>query len=295
MDDDLDIKDSLDLEEENVTQIARWLPRLVVAGTIAGFVALAWYAYRTGTQSIHDDDLLVIEADRTPVKEKPADPGGMKFPNQDKTIFETFANNPQMPPKVERLLPAPEEPNTKQLDTSGTKTWINEKLHQKEEDVVAPERIINTQTPPPVDAARHETSNTIVSYTNKAAEDKEPEKPVVSAPPVTTGNVSIVPDAVKEELPAEEEPKKAPPVKAAGKSKVQLGAYRSEKEAKEAFAKIQKKFSALADASPIVVKADLGKKGIYYRLRVGGFADDAAAKEFCKGLSAKGQACIVAY
>ena len=49
----------------------------------------------------------------------------------------------------------------------------------------------------------------------------------------------------------------------------------------------------LSDKEPLIVKADLGSKGVYYRLRTGGFASSAEAKEFCSALTAKGQACII--
>jgi len=75
---------------------------------------------------------------------------------------------------------------------------------------------------------------------------------------------------------------------------VQLGAYRSEKEAMDAWGGMQKKHSdLLGSEQPHVIKADLGAKGIYYRLRVGSFADAASAKAMCGKLTAVGQACIL--
>jgi hypothetical protein len=95
----------------------RWLPGVVVTTAFAGFIALAWHAYHYGAQSVEDGNLVVVEADQTPMKEKPLDPGGMKFPNQDKTVFETFAGNGGNPPKVERIMPPPEEPMPKNIDS----------------------------------------------------------------------------------------------------------------------------------------------------------------------------------
>ena len=121
-----------------VDRVERWLPGVVVVSALTGFSVLAWYAYTTSTQSSNEEDLIVVEADKTPMKEKPLDPGGMKFPNQDKTVFETFSNGTQQQPKVERVLPAPEEPLPKNIDTSGTKTWVNEKLHKNAKDAAQP-------------------------------------------------------------------------------------------------------------------------------------------------------------
>jgi hypothetical protein len=297
MQDDDDDTSDLWMEPEAAEGLARWLPRIIVTITIAGFVALALYAYRTGTQSLKDEDLMVVEADKTPIKEKPEDPGGMKFPNQDKTVFETFAGN-TAPPKVERVMPPPEEPMSK-VDTSDTKTWINEDLQQKQtgkpeqiiggntaaavapvpkkELVVAPQKVEEAQS------ALNLPENNIVSYTmDKALATKEKiEAPVVAAPKAI--------EAPKTET------KNTSAKTASGKdNKVQLGAYGSDKEAREAYSKLEKKFPILSNKKPIVVKADLGKKGIFYRLRVGGFATVDDAREFCKALTVKKQACIPA-
>lgn len=303
----------MDDEANNIGEVARWLPRLVVIGTLAGFVTLAWYAYRTGTQSIKDEDLLIVEADKTPMKEKPADPGGMKFPNQDKTIFDTFAGNPP-PPKVERLLPATEEPKLKELDTSETKTWINDKLYKKEEaaaEAPKPEQVVpipsapaevkeavilpkEAPKPSPIEAKRPVNNNNVVSYTmDKSLALRAPTPaPAVEAEKKETKPVAASKPAAKEEPRKEpkEEQAKAAPKADNGKAKVQLGAYGSEKEAQAAFTGMQKKFPSLAEKDPLIVRADLGAKGIFYRLRVGGFADATEAKKFCGGL--KGQACI---
>ena len=40
-------------------------------------------------------------------------------------------------------------------------------------------------------------------------------------------------------------------------------------------------------------KADLGTKGIYYRVQAGPFTDKNAARDICATLKAKGQQCLV--
>lgn len=310
-DDDFDIDNDISGEDVLTSRRMGWLPRFVVAVTVVGFVALAWYAYKTGTQSVADEDLIIVEAEKTPLKEKPDDPGGMKFPNQDKTVFETFAGNTQ-PPKVERVMPTPEEPIAKKIDLAETKSWVNEEAKKKEAATGKAEQIMGVEKPVTELAQKAATispsaGEEVVSFTKSSAENPKTiavekpgvvekpaplEKPVeVSVAPVkTTVKQDPKPFAVNPVVPAKSEGKKA----SSGKVKVQLGAYQSDKEARDAFAKMQKKFSSLAGRSPTVVKADLGAKGTYYRLRVGGFASDAEAKKFCGGLSAKGQACIVA-
>jgi hypothetical protein len=278
IDEDL-ARDLLVDDEGNILngRVVRWLPTVVVVSALAGFVGLAWYAYNTGAQSMQEDQLLVVEADKAPMKEKPLDPGGMKFPNQDKTIFDTFAGSAP-PPRVERVLPAPEEPMPRDMDTSGTKTWINDKLQKEAPPPAAQEQVIGEKKPEEATAPSDQQSP-VVSYSKPA--EAVPPPPAAESKPAESKPVEAAP-APQEKL-----------AKIADTSvKVQLGAYRSEKEAKAAWQKMQQTHKALFERTPIIVKADLGAKGIYYRLRTGGFASTAEAKAFCGQLT--GQACIPA-
>ncbi|MBY0406615.1 MAG: hypothetical protein K2Q01_02900, partial [Rickettsiales bacterium] len=132
------------ISEEGVSGMARWIPTFVVFCVVGGFFALSWYAYHAGMESVREEDLLVVEVEKTPMKEKPADPGGMQFPNQDKTIFDTFSGSKTPSQNVERILPSPEEPISKDIDTSETSTWINNKLTGKEEKP-AKEQVIGSK------------------------------------------------------------------------------------------------------------------------------------------------------
>jgi len=304
----------VNLDEAVMQRLPKWLPMAVVLCIVGGFVALSWYAYHAGNQSTKDEDLLVIEADKTPMKEKPTDSGGMKFPNQDKTIFDTFAGNPQPVPKVERVLPGPEEPMTKDEDTSDTSTWVNDKLkNRKQENPSASEKIIGTEpkkpevipSAPRTDKSSNEhqviAANTLTKddQSETYIANKTPAKaaPQLEVKPVTPPAKPVEKPVVKIEPPKKEEAPKAEPSKAAapatGVFAVQLGAYRSEAEATEAWNKMHANHSELADKGFLIVKADLGERGIYYRLRATGLASVADAKALCKSLAAKGQACIL--
>jgi len=76
---------------------------------------------------------------------------------------------------------------------------------------------------------------------------------------------------------------------------LQIGAYKSESEANAAWKSYQAKHAALlSNLSPNVQKADLGDKGVWYRLRAGSFADKDAAAAFCDRLKAEGGICFPA-
>ncbi|MBN8543274.1 MAG: SPOR domain-containing protein [Alphaproteobacteria bacterium] len=282
---------------------SRAMSWVVLGIALSGFVALAWYAYQSGSESVQDGQMVVIKADTSAIKEKPADAGGEQFPHQDKTIYDTIspyrADNEA---KVEKLLPEAEEPVAVKLEAKNqdTKTWVNDKL-KRESDA---EERINAQL-------------------EKKTAEKKPEEPVkapiqAEAPKVVAEKVVETKVEPKTEAPKAEAKaivEEAPPVVEAAKPapstvpvpastpapeasgsgyKVQLGAYGSEAEAKQNWARISSKHAAILSGVPHVIqRAEVGGR-IVYRLRTSGYATPVAAKQACAKLSAAGQACYFA-
>jgi len=87
----------------------------------------------------------------------------------------------------------------------------------------------------------------------------------------------------------------APAASAAGGGyAVQVSSQRSEAEAQTSFRELQAKFpDQLGGRHPMVRRADLGDKGIYYRALVGPFASMQQAAEMCSSLKSAGGNCIV--
>jgi tetratricopeptide (TPR) repeat protein len=74
---------------------------------------------------------------------------------------------------------------------------------------------------------------------------------------------------------------------------VQFASASSEEGAWSTWANIQGKHKILRDVTPTVVRADLGAKGIFYRVRLTGFENQAEAKASCKKLKRGGADCYV--
>ena len=74
---------------------------------------------------------------------------------------------------------------------------------------------------------------------------------------------------------------------------VQIASAASEDAAWSTWKKMQKRNKALQNLKPIVVKADLGTKGVFYRVRLHGFDDQNGAKSACSKLKSKGVSCFV--
>jgi cell division septation protein DedD len=70
---------------------------------------------------------------------------------------------------------------------------------------------------------------------------------------------------------------------------VQVGSKQNQTEALATFADMQQKYpTLLASYRPMVQKADLGSKGVWYRLRIGPIVDKTAAAKLCSQLKSQG-------
>lgn len=87
----------------------------------------------------------------------------------------------------------------------------------------------------------------------------------------------------------------APRAAASGQFVVQVAARRSQTDALAAFADLQQKYpSLLVNYRPIIKKADLGSKGVWYRLQVGPLGQRASASKLCQNLKSAGmRSCLV--
>jgi hypothetical protein len=84
------------------------------------------------------------------------------------------------------------------------------------------------------------------------------------------------------------------PATGSGGFVVQLSSQRSESEALASFRSLQAKFpNELGGRQPIIRRADLGSKGVFYRTVVGPFASAHEASQFCASYKAAGGQCVV--
>jgi hypothetical protein len=80
---------------------------------------------------------------------------------------------------------------------------------------------------------------------------------------------------------------------AAGNYVVQISSDRNRAEAEVSFKAVQAKYPRiLGNRQPLIYRADLGPKGIYYRALVGPLTAEAA-NQLCGNLKASGGKCIV--
>jgi hypothetical protein len=103
------------------------------------------------------------------------------------------------------------------------------------------------------------------------------------------------------EAPAQREPAAprvaaVPPNAGSGASGgfvVQVSSQRSEADAQASYRALQGKYSQLKAHQPLIRRADLGQKGVYYRAMVGPFESGDEAVRFCNDLKQAGGQCII--
>jgi SPOR domain len=75
---------------------------------------------------------------------------------------------------------------------------------------------------------------------------------------------------------------------------VQVSSQRNEADAQASYRVMQGKFpSVLGSRAPLIKRADLGEKGVYYRAMVGPFASSEEAAQLCGSLKTAGGQCVV--
>ncbi|MEC9347809.1 MAG: SPOR domain-containing protein [Pseudomonadota bacterium] len=261
---------------------ARW--RLIAGGAVLvalfAFVVAVWFAFqdeRSVPEMASSDAVPIVRAPDGPDRVKPDDPGGVAVPDQDKTVYETFESRAGQPAeRIERLLPPPEAPLP---EPKAEPEPDPEQVAEPEPDAEAP-KVIDVPTRP-------ET----VAPSPVAAPKAEPA-PVAKPEPAPAPKPEPTPVA----RPAPEpEPKPAAKTAAKGEWQVQLAAFRDSPSAEEAWENARKKAGDLLKGMQHeVVRADLGDKGIYFRLRAGDFPSRDAANAFCIQVQAKGLGCLAA-
>ena len=272
----------------------RWVLALAMIAVIGGFGWVAWSAYKTGGTGI-DGIVPLIKADNEPTRVRPDDPGGMPVPNQDKAIYDKLDPKRAPPKGVERLLPPPEAPVGRpaaSVAPPSDATPSKPAIPTLGESVPAPERNVGTAT---VKAAPEPPPPTPQEQAAASAPQPFSKVELPPAPPKTA------PGTTTAKAPAAQVATTTPPATAATKPapaingvRVQLGAVGSEDAAQKEWDRIRKANSdILGSVGPAFVRADLGDKGVVYRIQAGPLATADAAADLCSKLKTRNVGCFV--
>jgi len=266
----------------------------------------------------------VVQADSRPVKEAPQQPGGKEFPHKNKLIYERLQNGDQ--PEAERIVPRQEElampamPGGAVPAPAGVAPAAPPAVATVDDPDGGPRRVKTMVVRP--DGTMAEAAAPAPAPQQAAAaapppaapqqvafaEPPMPAPPMPQAAPMPVPAAAPVGQAAPQPVAADPQPVAAippqPQVAAAEpapapakptKFVVQVGSKQNQTEALATFADMQQKYpSLLASYRPMVQKADLGTKGVWYRLRIGPIVDKTAATKLCGQLKSQGHPdCLV--
>jgi len=272
-DDEMDDLDDLDTdegeEERGLSGLVVLLMGVVMLGALASVV---WIAYKQGVRNGQQGgDVPHVTADPEPLKIEntvaDAAAGG------DLEVYDKMGGRESEP--VEVIAAGPEEPVARtSADPIGAIASGAEGAPDVADDAVA-DRIAEL-------ARQDEALNSAPTATKPAESPGEPEPQPATAPTAAST------------------PAQKPTVSyrtggaLTGTHLLQIGAFRSETEATGQWSSLQGKLGSYLDGkSSDIERADLGDKGVYYRLRIGPFASADEAKTYCSGLKERGTDCIL--
>jgi hypothetical protein len=282
---------------------------LAVVGTGAAF------AYRTYVGSPRSGEPPIIKADNSPTKIVPAPADGAKVPDRMATgegmekivpreeapvdvnartgprvVFPPLNPNSNPPPAASvgpaGLLPAGASNGT--LPSSEPRRIKTLAIRGDQADAAA----VPVNAPPP---AKPEPAP-------KAATAAPSAAPATRSPPssanasANNGPLSLTPQggqpAPGTRVAATNPVQTAP--SGGGGYMVQIASQKSEADAQASFRALQGKYSSvLGSRSPVIRRADLGEKGVYYRAMVGPFGSADEASHFCGNLKTAGGQCLI--
>ena len=245
---------------------------LILSGGAVG--STYFYAFQQGLEEGQRSLPPVVLAEKAPIK-VPAEnvPGGVSVKPEELNIY-----------GVMRGAAEPETPQAQPASPADNATGTIESLIARTEDPF--EQALNV--PKAIaDDTRLPAGNSIRVLQNDPSVEVSPPRPDLNRAPR-----AAVPAARPTAKPARTQVR----IGSAARDDfmVQLAASRSRALARGVYSGLQNNFSdLLGQRNQLILRVDLGDKGIFYRVNVPGFESRNAATAFCANLKSRGQDCLV--
>ena len=241
---------------------------LVIVG--GGLGAAGYWFYNQGQPAQEEGKLPILLPDPLPIKLRPDDPGGMEVPHRDTTIYEQLdSSQPEDQVVLQELPDMPKAPD------------VMPSLDSMEEPAVI------EQTPEAEIVANGAPNG---SGKDVSASATAPAETVIAAPS----------DAEKAIATAKAKEQAATPATTSTNGvseqdfRIQLASVRDTSGAEAEWKRLSSKNKDLLGSLQMYLKrADLGEKGVFYRLQAGPLPDAAAAETLCGNLKQRNVGCLI--
>lgn len=276
--------------------------------TVAAVVALAVigtggaFAYRTFMGSPRSGEPPIIKADPGPTKVVPPSAAEASKPIQDRMasgagteMLVSREEQPQDPSKYGSRVVLPPLTQNSNPPTPASVAPANKPLAAAPSSNAGngeePRKIKTVPVrPDQADAAAGRPAQRAAPAPAPTA-TRTPPPPVANANASTGAPLSLAPQAEPRSRVAAIAPTAQPE---AGGYVVQISSQRSAADAQASFRALQGKYpSVLGSRTPLIKRADLGNKGVYYRAMIGPFGSSDDAARFCGSLRSAGGQCVV--
>ena len=282
------------------------LPVLVAGSAVILFAGFMWISY-TRHPHLRPGEVPIISADTGPIKTKPDDPGGMDIPFKDTTVYEELGGSKthRTSTATEHLLQPPEQPLPKPEAPSAPVPAAPPKAADA---APAPNADILPLPPaePGAESAPAASDPDAAALAPLEAPQTDASTAAPAPPPASPPDAgTLLPPPPPSKPPHAEKPlsatvavtpaaKPSPAASTSGNYAVQLGAFKDEAMATAEWQRLKAAHpEVLGSLSPLVERADLGAKGIWYRLKAGPLPQDTA-KKTCVTLKSANVTCIPA-
>ena len=252
----------------------------VFVGAVSGIALAAvvgWFVLSPHYAGNNVSDIPVIRRPQEAIKVQPEDRGGMEIQNQDKTVYNIIDKENNDNPAVERILPPPEQPQLPEINPEPETPNVFE---------------VNAEPAPAVPS----TAKTIAEAEEIIKVETAPAPKTVTEPKVAEAPKAEPVKEVKKEAPKVVEKVQAEVAVSdavTGPWRVQLMASTNRSAVANSWKSLTGKYKVLQTQPHEIETADLGAKGIFYRLHAGAFANRDGADNLCKEIKSLGGSCIV--
>ena len=274
----------------------------VVLAVITGIVIsslIGWYVIgnmmvsRTGTVNSLSD-IPTIRRVSSQVKIKPADEGGMKIANQEKKVYDLIGKTAPAKETKEKVVSdkttvvAPAEEEYIDSDPAyGVGTGADDEtgavVATAVSAAVAEKSVPDAKTEKAEVKTPAETKPAVKQPTNILPKNQPTEKKVETVKTAVVEKKAATDEKKDEKAAANVSKPAAATAKAVSSEvfKVQVTSAKDEKQVKTVLNNLLKKFPETKNMPSEIQKADLGKKGVYYRLKIGAFKTREEASALC--------------
>lgn len=271
---------------------------VVLAGIVGWFVLSPRYV-QEGVAEVP-----VIRRPQTAIKVQPSEPGGMEILNQDKSVYGILDKKEENKKVVENLLPPPEEPKLPVIAASDETLKTDSTDVSKVADVALQTDVLKeaekivavAEAPKSVPAQEIKTQPETKTLAQAIAEEKNitKETPKTEVKSTEVKKVEVKKPQEKQVVEKIEIKEDFLDLKIpAGVWQVQLMSSNNRAAVEKSWQTFSKKYPSLKNQPYEIETADLGAKGIYYRLKAGAFKAKTLADGLCNDIKALGGSCIV--